>query len=528
MDTPCNREGRQSRHPRRLDTTRSPSLSSRPNDQLPRRGAPTGASASVEGIEVSTEHWIGGERIGSSGAFADVSPIDESTLAEVARGTAEDADRAVDAARAATETWGRTSPKQRGEVLHRIADLVQERVPELAPVETRDNGSLVRSMRNSVMPRVARNFRFFADQLTQLRESFEMDGFESRTEWDPSGVTAVITPWNAPLMLATWRVAPALAAGNSVVLKPPEWAPLTASMLADVTKDAGLPDGAFNVLQGIGEEAGAALTGHPGVDRIAFTGSIETGKLVARAAAANLTPTSLELGGKSPFVAFADADMDAVVKQAVNQFDNAGQVCLAGTRLILERSMADVFLERFLEAAAALRQGDPREETTDLGPQITREHLERVDGFVRRAKAEGATAILGGGPNEELGGLYYRPTLFTDVPAGAEVLRKEVFGPVLTLQTFEEEEEAVALGNQTEYGLAAILYTGDRDRAERVAERLVAGTVWVNCFFVRDLRAPFGGARRSGVGREGGVYSFDFYADVKNVCTAPWPQAAER
>jgi len=249
---------------------------------------------------------------------------------------------------------------------------------------------------------------------------------------------------------------------------------------------------------------------------------------VARAAAANLTPTSLELGGKSPFVAFADADMDAVVKQAVNQFDNAGQVCLAGTRLILERSMADVFLERFLEAAAALRQGDPREETTDLGPQITREHLERVDGFVRRAKAEGATAILGGGPNEELGGLYYRPTLFTDVPAGAEVLRKEVFGPVLTLQTFEEEEEAVALGNQTEYGLAAILYTGDRDRAERVAERLVAGTVWVNCFFVRDLRAPFGGARRSGVGREGGVYSFDFYADVKNVCTAPWPQAAER
>jgi aminomuconate-semialdehyde/2-hydroxymuconate-6-semialdehyde dehydrogenase len=411
---------------------------------------------------------------------------------------------------------------ERAAVLHRIADLVDEQVERLAAVETRDNGSLLRSHRHSVMPRVARNFRFFADQLTELDESFDMNGFESRTEWDPSGVTAVITPWNAPLMLATWRVAPALAAGNAVIAKPPEWAPLTASLLADISREAGLPDGAYNVVQGIGEEAGAALTRHPGVDRIAFTGSIETGKIVAQAAAENLTPASLELGGKSPFVAFSDADMAATVKQAVNQFDNAGQVCLAGTRLLVERSMHDEFLDRFIEAAGAIAQGDPRDEATDIGPQITREHFERVDGFVQRAKAEGAKAILGGGPNEDLGGLYYRPTLFVDVPPGAEVLRKEVFGPVLTLQTFEDEEEAVALANETEYGLAAILYTGDRERADRVASRLVAGTVWVNCFFVRDLRAPFGGARSSGVGREGGVYSFDFYADVKNVCAAPW------
>jgi 5-carboxymethyl-2-hydroxymuconic-semialdehyde dehydrogenase len=479
-------------------------------------------TAVIEDVEVSTEHWIGGERMGSGAVFEDVSPIDERVLAEVARGSAEDADRAVAAARDSAEAWGAMDPKRRAEVLHRVADLVEERVPQLAAVETHDNGSLLRSMRDSVMPRVARNFRFFADKLAELEESFEMSGFRSRTEWDPSGVTVVITPWNAPLMLATWRVAPALAAGNAVILKPPEWAPMTASMLADITREAGLPDGVFNVLQGIGEEAGAALTRHPGVDRIAFTGSIETGRLVARSAAANLTPVSLELGGKSPFVAFADADLEATVKQAVNQFDNAGQVCLAGTRLIVEASMRDAFLERFLEAAGAIRQGDPREEETDLGPQITREHFERVDGFVRRAEAEGATAILGGGPNEELGGLYYRPTLFADVPAGAEVLRKEVFGPVLTLQTFVGEDEAIALANETEYGLAAILYTGDRDRAERVASRLVAGTVWVNCFFVRDLRAPFGGARSSGVGREGGTYSFDFYADVKNVCSAPW------
>ncbi|MCI0632816.1 MAG: aldehyde dehydrogenase [Actinobacteria bacterium] len=489
----------------------------------------TGATTTIEGVEISTDHWIGGERVGSAGTFADISPIDEQPLAEVARGGAAEVDRAVAAAREATETWGRTPPADRAKALHRVAELIEEHVPELAAVETRDNGSLLRSHLNSVMPRVARNFRFFADQLLELGdEAFEMNEFMSRTEWDPSGVTVVITPWNAPLMLATWRIAPALAAGNSVIAKPPEWAPLTASLLADITREAGVPDGAFNVVQGIGEEAGAALTAHPGVDRIAFTGSIETGKLVAQAAAANLTPVSLELGGKSPFVAFADADLDATVKQAVNQFDNAGQVCLAGTRLIVERSMRDAFLERFLESANAIRQGDPRDDATDIGPQITREHFERVEGFVQRARAEGAAVLLGGGPNEELGGLYYRPTLFGDVPDGAEVLRKEVFGPVLTLQTFEDEEEAIALANETDYGLAAILYTGDRERAARVSERLVAGTVWVNCFFVRDLRAPFGGAKSSGVGREGGVYSFDFYADVKNVCTAPWPQGAKR
>ncbi|MDH4111254.1 MAG: aldehyde dehydrogenase [Actinomycetota bacterium] len=477
----------------------------------------------VEGIEVSTEHWIGGERVPSTDGFVDFSPIDEQPIAEVSRGGSIEADRAVGSARGASATWGSMPPKERADVLRRVADGVEARVAELAAVETRDNGSLLRSMRTSVMPRVARNFRFFADQLLALETGRkEYEGFAERVAWDPSGVTVVITPWNAPLMLATWRVAPALAAGNAVILKPPEWAPLTASMLADIAHEAGLPDGAFNVLQGVGDEAGAALTAHPGVDRIAFTGSVPTGTLVAQAAGANLTPVSLELGGKSPFVAFADADLDAVVQQAVNQFDNAGQVCLAGTRLIVERSMHDAFLERFVKAAGAIVQGDPREETTDIGPQITREHFERVDGFVQRAKADGATAVFGGGPNDELGGLYYRPTLFTDAPLGSEILMREVFGPVLTLQTFETEDEAVELANSTRYGLAAIVYTGDEARAERVSSALVAGTVWVNCFFVRDLAAPFGGARGSGIGREGGPWSFDFYADVKNVCTAPW------
>jgi len=481
----------------------------------------------VEGVEVSTDHLIAGARVASADRFVDISPIDEQPIAEVARGGTVEVEAAVSAAGGAFETWSRTPPKERAAVLHAIADGVEARVEELSLVETRDNGSLVRSHRRSVMPRVARNFRFFADQLLDLPdERFEQDRFVSRTEWDGAGVTAVITPWNAPLMLATWRVAPALASGNTVVLKAPEWAPLTASLLADIARDAGLPDGAFNLVQGIGEEVGAALTAHPAVARIAFTGSIETGRVVAAAAAANLTPTSLELGGKSPFLAFADADLDAVVRQAVNQFDNAGQVCLAGTRLLVESSIIDTFVERLTGSADAIVQGDPRDETTDLGPQITRAHLERVDGFVRRAKADGARVVFGGGPNDDLGGLYYRPTLFADAPDGSEIVSKEVFGPVLTVQPFDDEDEAVALANATEYGLAAILYTGDRARADRVSERLVAGTVWVNCFFVRDLRAPFGGARRSGIGREGGVYSFDFYADVKNVCAAPWEEEA--
>jgi aminomuconate-semialdehyde/2-hydroxymuconate-6-semialdehyde dehydrogenase len=474
-------------------------------------------------VDVSTDHWIGGARVGSRDRFVDVSPIDEEPIAEVARGGVVEVDAAVAAAGEAFEGWARMPAKDRAAILHTIADEIETRVEQFAQIETLDNGSLLRSHRRSVMPRVARNFRFFADQLLDLPdERFEQDRSVSRTEWDGAGVTAVITPWNAPLMLATWRVAPALAAGNAVVLKPPEWAPLTASLLADVTREAGLPDGVFNVVQGIGEEAGAALTAHPGVRRIAFTGSIETGKIVATAAAANLTPTSLELGGKSPFVAFADADLDAVIRQAVNQFDNAGQVCLAGTRVIVEASIYDAFLERLTRAAGDIVQGDPRDEATDIGPQITREHLERVDGYVQRAKADGARVVFGGAPNDDLGGLYYRPTLFVDAPAGSEILTREVFGPVLTVQPFADEDEAVALANATEYGLAAILYTGDRARADRVSERLVAGTVWVNCFFVRDLRAPFGGARRSGIGREGGVYSFDFYADVKNVCSAPW------
>jgi len=475
----------------------------------------------VAGTRVSADHWIGGERVGSGDRFDDVSPIDESVIGRIARGAAAEAEAAVDAAAAAFPGWAATPPAERARLLQRVADLVESRLEELAMVETVDNGSLLRSHLRGVMPRVAHNFRFFADYVVEHlhHPDFETRGHVNHVTWDPSGPAVLITPWNAPLMLETWKVAPALAAGCTVVLKPAEWSPLTASLLADLTAEAGIPAGVFNVVQGLGEEVGPALTGHPDVRRISFTGSVPTARLIAAQAAANLTPCSFELGGKSPFVVFADADLDAAVAHAVDQYDNAGQVCLAGVRLLVQSGIRDEFVERFLERASGLRQGDPRSLDTDIGPQISREHLDRVDGFVRRALADGAEAVLGGGPNDDLGGLHYRPTLITGARPGAEILTEEVFGPVLTLQTFEDEDEGVRMANETQFGLAGVLFTGDPERAERVAAQLVAGTLWVNCFFVRDLRAPFGGSRRSGVGREGGTWSFDFYCDVKNTCT---------
>ncbi|MGW7547027.1 aldehyde dehydrogenase [Streptomyces sp. NPDC054770] len=473
----------------------------------------------VAGVSVDTRHWIGGERVASAGTFTDSSPIDGRPIGEIARGGPAEAQAAVAAARAAFPSWAATPRAERARILHAVADGVEKRIEELAIVETTDNGALLRSHRRGVMPRVAHNFRFFADWLLTLEhEDFETRGHTNHVSWDPAGPCVLITPWNAPLMLATWKVAPALAAGNTVILKPAEWSPLTASLLADIAAEAGLPAGVLNVVQGYGAEIGDALTSHPDVRRISFTGSVPTARRIAASAAANLTPLSLELGGKSPLLVFADADLELAVDLAVEQYDNAGQVCLAGTRLLVEESVAEEFTRRFVAKATALRQGDPRDEDTDVGPNIHPRQLEKIDGFVRRAIAEGARAVIGG---QRRDGQFYAPTLLTDVAQDSEVVQEEVFGPVLTLQTFADEEEGVRLANDTRFGLAATLATGDPERAERVTAQLVAGTVWVNCFFVRDLQAPFGGSRLSGVGREGGTWSFDFYCDLKNTVTAP-------
>lgn len=479
--------------------------------------------AVVEGVPVDTRHWIGGERVASAETFADISPIDESVIAHVAAGTSTEVDAAVRAARAAFPAWAALPVAERSALLRRVADLVEERVEDLARVETRDNGSLLRSHLRGVMPRVAMNFRWFADYAEEQlgHPDLEVRGHRERISYDPAGVVAIITPWNAPLMLATWRIGPALAAGNTVVLKPPEWAPLTASLLADITAEAGLPPGVFNVVQGTGASAGAPLTAHPGISRLAFTGSVPTAGVIAAAAAPNIVPLSFELGGKSPLVVFADADLDLAVDLVVEQFDNAGQVCLKGSRVLVEESIAPELTARVVERATGLRQGDPRDPDTDLSALIARRHFDQISGFVERAIDGGARPVLGGGPNEELGGLYYRPTILTDVSPDSEIVREEVFGPVLTIQTFADEADAIAQANDTRFGLAATLVTSSEERAERVSAALDAGTVWVNCFFVRDLGAPFGGNGQSGIGREGGIWSFDFYTNIKNSVFAP-------
>jgi len=479
-------------------------------------------SIDVEGVQVDTRHWIGGRRVASATTFTDISPIDETPLGEISAGSSAEVDAAVAAARAAFPAWAALPVSERAAILRRVADGIDARAEDLARVETRDNGALLRSHRRGVMPRVGMNFRHFADWSEQLaHDDREIRGHRERISYDPSGVTAVITPWNAPLMLATWRIGPALAAGNTVVVKPPEWAPLTASLLADIAADAGLPAGVLNVVQGLGAEAGAALTRHPGISRLSFTGSVPTAGVIAAAAAPNIVPLSFELGGKSPLLVLEDADLDLAVDLAVEQFDNAGQVCLGAFRLLVHESIAEEFLGRVVDRARVLKQGDPRAEDTDVSALVSRQHFERVGGFVERALEAGAKPVLGGGPNTELGGLYFSPTILVGAEPDSEILTEEVFGPVLTVQTFATEDEGIALANNTRFGLAVTLVTGDPERAERVTSRLNAGTVWVNCFFVRDLGAPFGGNGKSGIGREGGTWSFDFYCDVKNTVFSP-------
>lgn len=477
----------------------------------------------VAGADIDTRHFINGKRVSSEQTFVNTSPIDGTFLGEIARGGKAEVDQAVAAAKAAFPHWSALGPQGRGEILHRIADLVEANIETLANLETMDNGSLLRSHRRGVMPRVAHNLRFFADwAINELHhEAFETRGHSNNISWDPSGVAALITPWNAPLMLATWKIGPALAAGDTVVLKPAEWTPLSASYFADLCTQAGLPEGVFNVVQGFGREAGAALTAHPDIARISFTGSVPTAKVIAHAAADNLTPCSFELGGKSPAIVLADADLDLAAELTVEQYDNAGQVCLSGTRILVHEDIADAFAAKFIERASKIKQGDPRDPETDIGPQIHQVHFDRINGFVQRAKDEGANIIMGGSPNANLGGLYFNPTLIKNPTPGSEIVTAEVFGPVLTMQTFSTDEEAIAMANGTEFGLAAVVVSGNRAHADAITKHLVAGTIWVNCFFVRDLKAPFGGSKKSGVGREGGTWSFDFYADVKNTVVSP-------
>ena len=471
----------------------------------------------VAGVEVSPDHFIGGERVPSERRFTDITPIDGEVIGEISRAGEAEVDQAVRAAHSAFPDWADLGPAGRAPYLRRLADLIDENVDRLAAVENMDMAMLLRSLRARVISRGARNYRSYADLAAAYEErDWRSQGTWNRVQRMPAGPAAVITPWNAPFMLSTWKTAPALAAGCTVVLKPAEWSPLSCSLLADLFSEAGFPPGVFNVVQGFGEEAGAALVSHPLLRRVSFTGSPATGRLIGVSAAQNLVPFTAELGGKGPLIVFEDADLDAAATKAAGQYDDGGQVCLAGTRILVQESVREPFLERFHAAVDKHVLGDPREEETTVSPLIHPDHLARVDGFVERAREEGQN-IVRGGRRSDAGALFYEPTLIEPTSNDAEVVQNEVFGPVLTFQTFADEEEALALANSTPYGLSGIVYTSSMGRADRIGRGVRAGVVWVNTFLIRDLTAPFGGVGISGIGREGGDYALDFYSDLKTL-----------
>ena len=472
----------------------------------------------VADTAVSPDHYIGGRRVSSAETFEVRSPLDWSLkLADVSAGDAETAAAAVEAACEAAAGWAALGVAGRGAYLRRLADLIDETVGPLAEVECLDMAMLLESLRERVIARGARNFRAYAGLAEEHRErTWSSRGTDNRVERMPAGPAVIITPWNAPFMLATWKVAPALAAGNPVVLKPAEWSPLSASLLADLAHEAGLPAGVLNVVQGRGAEVGAALVSDERVRRISFTGSPETARTIGAAAAANIVPFTAELGGKGPLMVFEDADLEAAARTAAGQYDDSGQVCLAGTRLLVAEGVLGEFLERFDAHADAHVLGDSRDPATTISPLIHPDHLARVEGFVARARA-GGDEVLRGGHRSRPDGLWYEPTLIRPAGNGSEIVQREVFGPVLTLQTFTDEAEALELANSTRYGLSGVVFTASAERAERVGRAVRAGTVWVNCFLVRDLTAPFGGCGISGLGREGGDYALDFHSDLKTL-----------
>jgi 5-carboxymethyl-2-hydroxymuconic-semialdehyde dehydrogenase len=470
----------------------------------------------VDGIEVSPDHYIDGKRIASTKTFDLFRPIDQHLLGKISEGTNEHVDTAIAAAERAFPTWAALSAAERKTYLDRFAEEIGRRADDFCVLESNDAGVLLSRMRHGVVPRAMLNIRWFAEHAMKLQDrEIDTDQAKHLVRHDPAGVVAIITPWNAPLMLSTWKLGPALAAGNTCVLKPPEWAPLTSSLLADAAHAAGLPSGVFNVVQGSGTATGAKLVTDPRLSRISFTGSVPTAKWIAKAAAENLVPCSLELGGKSAFIVMDDADIDSAAATGALMYRNAGQVCLAGTRFLVHRAIEGKFVDALRSYVEKLNVGDPRDEGTEVGPIIHPRQVERVDGFVQRAVASGAK-VLWGGSLHSFGAQYYQPTMLTNVKQDDEIVQNEVFGPVLTLQTFSSDDELIALANGTDYGLGGVCY-GALEHATAIATRVRTGFIWINSFGIRDLAAPFGGIKRSGIGREGGEWSFEFFCDVKDI-----------
>lgn len=468
---------------------------------------------------------INGESVAaiSGETFESISPIDLKPLANVAKGGAADIDRATKAAKAAFPEWRAMGGKDRKKLLHNIADAIVARAEEIAFVESIDTGQAIRFMSKAAL-RGAENFRFFGDLAPGARDGQTLHAPNqiNLTSRRPVGPVGIITPWNTPFMLSTWKIAPALAAGCTIVHKPAEFSPLTASLLVEIAEEAGLPKGVWNVVNGFGEDAGKALTEHRDIKAIGFVGEGKTGSMIMAQGAPTLKRVHLELGGKNPVIVFADSDLDRAADAAIFMvYSLNGERCTSSSRLLVEASIYDQFTAKIAERAAKIKVGHPLDPDTVIGPLIHPVHEKKVVSYFDLAKEEGATIATGGtkvdGPG---GGCYVSPTLFTNAKNSMRISQEEIFGPVLTAIPFADEAEALALANDTEYGLAAYLWTADLTRSLRMTDQLEAGMIWVNSENTRHLPAPFGGVKNSGIGRDGGDWSFDFYMDTVNTAIA--------
>jgi aminomuconate-semialdehyde/2-hydroxymuconate-6-semialdehyde dehydrogenase len=456
----------------------------------------------------------------------DVEPATGSVIAEIPDSGPEDVDAAVAAASRAFASWRKTPAEERSRLLLRVAGLIEENFDELARLESDDNGKPVSLARRMDIPRAILNFRFFATAILHAETSAHVtdDRALNYTLRQPLGVAGLISPWNLPLYLLSWKIAPAIAAGNCCVAKPSELTPLTADRLAALVAEAGVPPGVVNVVHGTGASAGRALTSHPNVPLISFTGGTKTGADVMTHAGPLFKKVSLELGGKNPNVVFADADLEQAVATSIpSSFSNQGEICLCGSRLFVERPVYDEFLDRFLAGTKRLAIGDPREASTEVGALVSEAHRAKVEGYVALAKEEGGEILTGGRrpanlPERVRGGFFLEPTVIAGLDCGKRCMQEEIFGPVVTVTPFDSTEEAIAFANSTRYGLSASVWTRDLQKAHRVAAAIDSGTVWVNTWLLRDLRVPFGGMKESGLGREGGFDSLAFFTEAKNVC----------
>ncbi|MBS4208315.1 aldehyde dehydrogenase [Bacillus sp. FJAT-50079] len=470
-------------------------------------------------------HFINGQFVESQNQsfFENINPATEEVLGTVAEGGKKEVDFAVAAARRALDgPWKSMTLQERSKILRRIGDLILERQEELAHLECLDTGKPF-SLANTIdIPRAAYNFHFFADYITSVgTDAYQQDQQALHyTHRRPVGVVGIIKPWNLPLLLLTWKLAPCLGMGNTAIVKPAEWTPMTATVLMEIIKEAGVPDGVVNLVHGFGpNSAGGAIAEHPDIDAISFIGEPGTGSAIMKSAADSLKKLSYELGGKNPNIIFADSDLDEVIETTVrSSFINQGEVCLCGSRIYVERPAYNQFLEQFTKKTKGLKVGDPYDTETNVGALISKEHYDRVNSYLEIAREDGATILTGGRRPEGFEkGYYLEPTIITGLDRNSRCVREEIFGPVVTVIPFDTEEEVIMQANDTHYGLSATIWTNDLRRAHRVAHQIEAGIIWVNTWFLRDLRTPFGGMKNSGIGRTGGMHSIDFYSELSNI-----------